>query len=332
MHVSSRQSHPHETSISGEKERVAEKYPFLIPYLSHIGEKYSAWLMEAAIMCEKVWEIFEFLPGEIEIIQIATYLTDIGKYGNHIFQENSNTALRWLYLFDTVFTPEQKNKTLSEFIEWDLIRWLAKKDIFIDKAHIKSYFDTLHSEQIFEEYKNDYAIDYKNITLAQAWSLYHVLSGEGIWQKLAHTYPHIIQSTHIDLARLHHLSEWIHLKKRDDMLENDIRNEKAKLITSMILIDKVQAFRSRTDIIDTSIRYEYLNLSEQKKSTLGIKIVEVYDTYKDRITDVYLKRKNPDRRASIFQNIAQMTKMNVKEIFMPVEEIPERRISMQRRW
>lgn len=46
-----------------------------------------------------------------------TLLSDIGKFGNQIFREESNQALNWLYSFDTTLKSEAKKSTsLTDFL------------------------------------------------------------------------------------------------------------------------------------------------------------------------------------------------------------------------
>ncbi len=94
-------------------------------------------------------------------------------------------------------------------------------------------------------YCNTHNINRENISMGQAWSIFHVLMGEEVWDKiegkLEEDSPEKrkFQSAR-KLAELHHAAEGVFIEKVDKLSDDEI-----KQLGVIILIDKIQSFWER---------------------------------------------------------------------------------------
>lgn len=58
----------------------AEKYSFLVPYLSNLSPSYRDGLMEAIVFSNEIGEKLNISKEHREIVHLATLLSDIGKF------------------------------------------------------------------------------------------------------------------------------------------------------------------------------------------------------------------------------------------------------------
>ena len=175
-------------------------------------------------------------------------LSDLGKGKQIIEGDNPLSAERyfiyWLYAFREVLSQEEKkNLTLESFFTDKLLPFVENKKG--NTELLKQGYGTFLASDRLTNYCRDHDIDINNLSMSQAWSIFHVLMGEEVWDKieaqLTDNSPEkgVFQSAR-KLAELHHAAEGVFIEKVEGLSDDEI-----KQLGVIILIDKIQSYWER---------------------------------------------------------------------------------------
>ncbi len=175
-------------------------------------------------------------------------LSDLGKGKQIVEGDNQPSAERyfiyWLYAFRKVLSQEEKKAlTLERFFTEKLLPFVQGKKGDTELLE-QGYKEFLESERL-TTYCTSHDIGINNISMSQAWSIFHVLMGEEVWDEIENQLidnspeKREFQSAR-KLAELHHAAEGVFIEK-----VGKLSNEEIKQLGVIILIDKIESYRSR---------------------------------------------------------------------------------------
>lgn len=133
--------------------------------------------------------------------------------------------------------------SLQRFFQEKLIPFVHDKGENTERLE-QGYRKFLESDRL-RTYCESHKIDINAISMSQAWSIFHVLMGEEVWNEIETTLENDshekseFQSAR-KLAELHHSAEGVFIEKVRGLSESE-----NKQLGVIILIDKIESYRGR---------------------------------------------------------------------------------------
>ncbi len=175
-------------------------------------------------------------------------LSDLGKGKQIVKGDNQPSAERYfiheLYAFREVLSQEEKKAlTLESFFTTRLLPFVQVKKG--DTELLQQGYRAFLTSDRLTNYCNTHNINRENISMSQAWSIFHVLMGEEVWNEIeAQLTDDSIEKREFQsarkLAELHHTAEGVFVEKVSTLSETEI-----KQLGVIILIDKIQSYWER---------------------------------------------------------------------------------------
>lgn len=164
-------------------------------------------------------------------IALAMTLSDLGKGRQIVEGDNQPSAERYfiheLYAFREILSQEEKKTlTLESFFTEKLLPFVQDKKG--DTGLLEKGYQAFLTSDRLTNYCNTHNINRENISMSQAWSIFHVLMGEEVWDKiegkLEEDSPEKreFQSAR-KLAKLHHAMEGVYQEEVNELSPAEVK-------------------------------------------------------------------------------------------------------------